>query len=235
MKRNEQKKYHFIYKVVRDFDQKYYLGMHSTDNLDDGYLGSGTLLWHSIKKHGRECHHLYIVEFLPDRRSLSAREKQVVNEEVVNDPMSFNLRVGGNGGDVTYSSGPLTEEHKQKVSAALKGKKKPEGFGKKISIALTGKKLSEEHKAACSASHLGKKLSEDHKKAQGLGRRGKPISEETKRKLSEHMKGKPNMSAAKLQKPCTVDGIKIYPSVSALVAELGHGKNGVKSPNMRFV
>lgn len=235
MKRNEQKKHHYIYKVVREFDQKYYLGMHSTDDLDDGYLGSGTLLWKSIKKHGRECHVLNIIEFLPDRKSLSAREKQLVNEQVVKDPMSFNLRVGGNGGDVTYSSGPLSEEHKRKVSKALKGKKKPEGFGEKISIALTGKQLSEEHKAACSTAHLGKKLSEEHRKAQGTGRRGKPRSEELKRKLSEQMKGKPNMSAVKLQKQCTIDGIKIYPSVSALVAELGHGKNGVKSPNLRFV
>ena len=25
--------------------------MHSTDDLEDGYLGSGTFLWHSIRKH----------------------------------------------------------------------------------------------------------------------------------------------------------------------------------------
>lgn len=28
--------------------------MHSTDNLDDGYVGSGKRLWNSIKKHGKE-------------------------------------------------------------------------------------------------------------------------------------------------------------------------------------
>lgn len=36
-------------------------------------------------------------------------------------------------------------------------------------------------------------------------------------------------------KPCTVDGITVFPSVRALRAALGNGKNGGQSPNFRYV
>ena len=41
--------------------------MHSTDDLDDGYLGSGKILGYSRAKHGDENHKKEILEFLPDR------------------------------------------------------------------------------------------------------------------------------------------------------------------------
>lgn len=93
-----QKKFHFIYKTTCKVNQKYYFGMHSTDNLDDGYIGSGTRLWHSIKKHGRENFSIEILEFLPDRESLKKRETELINEEQLKDPMCMNLTLGGSGG-----------------------------------------------------------------------------------------------------------------------------------------
>jgi hypothetical protein len=38
-----------------------------------------------------------------------------------------------------------------------------------------------------------------------------------------------------VRKPCTVDGITIYPSRRALVAALGENKTGARSPNFRYV
>ena len=98
MKQAERRKFHYIYKITRD-DGKYYIGMHSTDNLDDGYFGSGQLLWKSIKKHGKEKHTKEILEFLPSRRELALRESELVTRDVVDDVMCLNLKLGGRGDD----------------------------------------------------------------------------------------------------------------------------------------
>lgn len=96
-RRADKRKYHYIYKTTNLINGKFYIGMHSTDDLNDGYIGSGKRLWRSIRKHGKENHKKEILEFLPDRKSLSEREKQIINEEMINDKMCMNIMIGGNG------------------------------------------------------------------------------------------------------------------------------------------
>ena len=117
MQRADKRRYHYIYKITRD-DGQYYIGMHSTDDLDDGYFGSGKLITRSIKKHGREKHKKEILAFLPSREALRNREEQLVTEEVVNDPLCMNIATGG------HPSGFFSEEHRRKFfsAAALTGK-----------------------------------------------------------------------------------------------------------------
>ena len=98
MRQANRRKYHYIYKTTCKVTGKYYIGMHSTDDLNDGYLGSGQRLSRSIKKHGRENHACEIVEFLPDRATLSLRESEIVSEKLLSDPMCLNMALGGVGG-----------------------------------------------------------------------------------------------------------------------------------------
>ena len=98
-RRADQRKHHYIYKITRtDGSGKYYIGMHSTDDLDDGYFGSGSLLSKSIKKHGKDKHVKEILEHLPSREALKLREKELVNEELLGDKKCMNLKLGGEGG-----------------------------------------------------------------------------------------------------------------------------------------
>lgn len=92
--------------------------MHSTDNLDDGYIGSGTYLAKAIRRHGRENFELEILEHLPTREALKLREAELINEDMLKDPMCMNLRLGGEGGwDLVNKN--LTAE--QRTLAGLSG------------------------------------------------------------------------------------------------------------------
>ena len=72
--------------------------MHSTDNLEDGYLGSGKRLWYSINYHGRDNHTKEILEFYENREELKKRETEIVNEQLINEELCMNLKNGGEGG-----------------------------------------------------------------------------------------------------------------------------------------
>jgi len=120
-KRADRRNYHIIYKTTCLITGRWYIGMHSTDDLNDGYIGSGQRLWKSIKKYGKEQHHCEILEHLPDRRSLSDREKVLV-EEAKKDIRCMNLRQGGLG---AYPGRPTSEETREKLRIArLKGPNK---------------------------------------------------------------------------------------------------------------
>ncbi len=93
-----EKKYHFIYKTTNNLTGKYYIGMHSTDDLNDGYLGSGKRLRYSIKKYGKKNHKREIVEFCLDRQELKEREREVVNLDEIAKQECMNIRLGGEGG-----------------------------------------------------------------------------------------------------------------------------------------
>ena len=74
---------------------RYYIGMHSTNNLDDGYLGSGTRLRYSIRKYGKQNHKVEILEFVNSREELSKRETEIVNLNEIAKEKCLNLIVGG--------------------------------------------------------------------------------------------------------------------------------------------
>lgn len=92
-----EKKYHYIYKTTCIITGKFYVGMHSTDTLEDGYLGSGKRLRYSIKKYGVENHKKDILEFSETRDVLAERESVLVNELFLKNPLVLNIILGGTG------------------------------------------------------------------------------------------------------------------------------------------
>ncbi len=99
MIRASRRKFHLIYKTTCLETGKYYVGMHSTDDLDDGYLGSGRWLINSVKKYGKEKHVREIIEFVPTREQLRIREEQIVDQKMIDDDLCMNLDLGGQTGD----------------------------------------------------------------------------------------------------------------------------------------
>ena len=77
--------------------------MHSTENVDDGYLGSGRRIKAEIKKYGKENFVREILEHLPTREALCEREAELVCEELMQNPLCLNLKNGGDGGGKFWS------------------------------------------------------------------------------------------------------------------------------------
>lgn len=153
--RASRRKYHIIYKTTCLVTGRYYIGMHSTDNLDDGYMGSGQVLWKSIKKYGKEQHRCEIMEHLSDRESLALREEELVNSDTLKDPLCMNLRTGGTG---NYPGAPKTEETLAKMSASMK-----EAWDSGRMTGMRGKKHDPEVVAKQVAKRVGKKRTEEQK------------------------------------------------------------------------
>ena len=97
MSRRGENKFNFIYKTTNLITGRFYIGMHSTNNLEDRYFGSGKILGYSIKKYGIENHKIERLEFFEDRKKLSGRESEIVNESLLKDPLCMNLAYGGSG------------------------------------------------------------------------------------------------------------------------------------------
>ena len=90
--------YHILYRVTNVLNEKYYIGIHSTKNLKDGYKGSGKIILSSLKKHGKENHKFEILKFCDNRNDLIESEKQVVNDKLLKDKKCMNLQLGGISG-----------------------------------------------------------------------------------------------------------------------------------------
>jgi len=91
-------KFYILYKTTNLKNNKFYIGVHETFNLEDGYLGSGKKFKNSLYYHGKENFKREILEYFNDSKSMYNREVEFVNEELLKNPKCLNLKIGGSGG-----------------------------------------------------------------------------------------------------------------------------------------
>lgn len=115
---------HILYRISNRLNGRYYIGMHSTKNIGDGYLGSGLRISHEINKYGKENFERIVLEKFSTRKELAAKERELVNEAMLLDPLCLNLKLGGEGGGKFYSV-----EHQRKCAAADRTGEKNSQFG----------------------------------------------------------------------------------------------------------
>lgn len=165
-----ERKFHYIYKITRS-DGMFYIGRHSTDNLDDAYFGSGQRLWKSIKKHGKEKHTKEVLEFLPSLKALKLREAELVNYDLLANPLCMNLAKGGDGGSTFIGQKRIwitdgnTQRHHPKDAPI------PEGFERgmsklmrtRVTVSKMGSTRSQSAKDKAAAKHRGMKRTDDAK------------------------------------------------------------------------
>jgi hypothetical protein len=158
--------------------------VHKTDNLNDGYFGSGKILKQAIKKHGKASFKKTILQIFDSIEEMLNAESVVVDKYFVLREDTYNLKTGGLCGGLVGANNPmfgkhLSEEHKKQISAVHKGLKHTQE---------SRLKMSESHKG--NKGNCGRKLTEEHKKNISKKIKGRILSEEHKRKISEAHMGK---------------------------------------------
>ncbi len=171
-----EKTIHYLYKTTCLVTGRYYIGMHSTSNLEDGYMGSGKRLRYSLRKHGIDNHKKEILEFFETRELLIEAEKKAITEDMITDNNCMNIMSGGTGGFVSVEQQRHRSECGGKALAKrliedenfrLKHKKVTSNnmlnlhkSGKIKYDTFTGKKHSEEAKQKMSESSKGMGIGE---------------------------------------------------------------------------
>ncbi|MEP6458218.1 NUMOD3 domain-containing DNA-binding protein [Citrobacter freundii] len=157
--------HHYVYRttVTTLGESFYYYGKHSTDNLNDGYIGSGTMIKSTLK------HLDYLKQHDPDFRidndilcyfdtedlTFEFEELLISEAKEKHGCLCMNVAAGGSTNNYAYKTEFEKNEIKKKIA-------------KSVSIVRKGIKLTEETKRRISNS-----------------KRGIKQTEETKRKISE--------------------------------------------------
>jgi hypothetical protein len=85
----------YVYRITNLINNKEYIGVHTTSNLDDGYMGSGLAIMRAVKKHGACNFRKEIIKFFNAEFDAYDYELQIVNEEYVAREDTYNMTLGG--------------------------------------------------------------------------------------------------------------------------------------------
>jgi hypothetical protein len=88
--------YYTVYCTTCIPNGRQYIGVHKTQNLDDGYLGSGLVLKRALKKYGVDAFQKEIIGIFDTAEQMFDMEAQLVCEATL--PDLYNLKCGGHGG-----------------------------------------------------------------------------------------------------------------------------------------
>lgn len=147
-----------------------------------------THLQYAWNKYGADAFEFRIIEECTDEVLVSREQAWMDHYGSMNPERGYNIRGAGSHGEVS-------EETREKLSLALRGRKHSREHVKKVALANTGRKCTEETKAKLRAftgersSWFGKHHSEETKKKIRETHSGKPKTEEHRKKLRESLLG----------------------------------------------
>jgi hypothetical protein len=90
--------FYIVYETINTNNQKLYRGAHKTADINDGYVGSGTILRRAIKKHGIENFETQPLFYAFSQEDMFWAEGLLVDEQWISRSDTYNIKLGGLGG-----------------------------------------------------------------------------------------------------------------------------------------
>ena len=112
--------HYIVYKTTNNINGKYYIGCHKTNDINDGYLGSGKSISRAILKYGKNNFSREILYECLSEDEMYEKEKQIVDEFVVQDENSYNLKIGGTSNFYYVNKHNLNHKSNQHLKHAEK-------------------------------------------------------------------------------------------------------------------
>ena len=116
------KKYYLIYQIRNKLNGMIYVGKHQTEDLNDGYMGSGIRIVRAIEKYGVENLEKTILFECSSVEEMNAKEAEIVNEEFIARDDVYNIKLGGEGGWQWLNNGDYCAGSEKRKNARKKAK-----------------------------------------------------------------------------------------------------------------
>ena len=140
--------HYYIYKITNIKNGKFYIGSHRTDNLNDGYFGSGIYLRRSIKRYGKSSFVKENILYCDSVEQMLQKETEIL-QQYKSDP-TYNLKFCSCGGN-TREKYTKKQKHVY-IQKLINNPKSP--IGKKgIQAFNYGKQLPEKTRRKQSRAH----------------------------------------------------------------------------------
>ena len=188
-------KFHYVYEITNKLNGKIYVGKHSTTNLNDGYMGSGSILKDAIATYGLDNFEMTTQIMCESEEAAYQLESDIVDIEFIKRADTYNIVTGGSGQRTGYTHSP---ERLEKIRASSLGRKLPEEAIEKIREKATGRTHSEETKNLLSEMNTGKRASAETKLKMSESQRLRDApTDETRAKLASSKLGTNNPNYGK--------------------------------------
>lgn len=87
--------YYTIYKITNHLTGEYYIGQHQTNDINDGYMGSGPGIVENIKEHGKDNFLKEILFVFDTKSEMNDKEIEMISDDILQDPLCLNRQGGG--------------------------------------------------------------------------------------------------------------------------------------------